>query len=137
MSLRILFNSNESRLEAEISGETYENSLLKSDTLVNPTWCNVVGKTIIINRLIPIKFNPKLNNIISRIPLDIPKYNLGPYKITTRLHRNRTNTPVSKYILNKWIMESNIIYVSEDEKYLLGSDISKDNYLTLTGYMIY
>lgn len=137
MSLKILYNNNESRLETEVSGETYETSLLKSDTLVNPTWCNVVGKNIIINRPISIKFNPRLNTIISRIPLDIPNYKFEPYRITTWLHRGRTNKPISKFILNKWNMNSDVLYISEDEKYLLGSDISKDNYLTLTGYMIY
>lgn len=129
----ILVDNESAKLESKLLGLDKTFELLKADTLVNPKWCNVINKTIIINLDQSINFSSRLNNIISRIPIGTEYYKLEPYEPKPRSDKS---LPKSRHILNKYIMTSQDAVINKGERFLLGTDIEKEGYLTCIGYLI-
>lgn len=142
MNSKLLVIDNCSKLEAELSGDIPIDNVALADSVVNPTWNNLVGKTIIINLPtdIDLKRLCRYNRVISRFPLiakdgtDL-KYELVPFEAVEFKFVDGERT-YDKRILNKYLMRSSDETITSNDRFLLGTDIEVDGHLTSIGYII-
>lgn len=135
----MLDTGSSSRIEAELEGHELSTNLLESVVFTNPTWNNIVGRTVIVDIITDNNYKRlgRYNKLISRIPLpgDKIKYELIPYQ-EVEFKLNLNPKPYSKWILNKFMLLDEDYKVDSSDRFLLGTDPSVDGYLNLVGYLI-
>lgn len=139
MSSKMLDTGSSSRIEAELEQCEMSTNLLESVVFTNPTWNNIVGRTVIVDIITDSNYKRlgRYNKLVSRVPLpgDKIKYELAPFK-DVEFKLNLNPKPYSKWILNKFMLLDEEYSVSSSDRFLLGTDPSVDGYLNLVGYLI-
>jgi len=141
MNSKVYSKDSCSRLEAAWNSlDTTEVAFLATH-FVNPIWNNLTGKTILL--ALPTKLNLKkltrFNKVISRYPLETDgdeklNYELRPYpEVEFKLN---VSSHYSKKILNKYLLTSEDSDISDNDKFLLGTEPETNGYLNTIGYLL-
>lgn len=141
---KIVAENSCSKLEAKWNGLEPTYNELESNTVVNPLTDSYVGYTIIIDlpqlKNVNVKKLGKYNKLISRFPLQFDgvfpvKYELIPYgNIDFRLTEDRK--PYKNRILNKYMLMDPNFNVTEEDRYILGTEVATSGYINLIGYLV-
>lgn len=130
-----------SKLEAKLRGlDTTEVAFLATH-YVNPTWNNLVGKTIILTlpTNLDLKRLTRFNKVISRIPLNKVdgkdlKYEYEPYADTDS--KQVESSHYSRKILNKYLLTSERISITDKDQFILGVEPETNGALNTIGYLL-
>ena len=139
MNSKVFNKDSCSRLEANWNNLELSDIALNSDWFVNPEWSNLLGKNIIIT--LPTKLNLKLltkrNKVYSRYRLSLEgedlNYELIPYDIN---FKSNVNSNYSRRILNKYLLTSENFNITDEDKFLLGTEPMTNDNINTIGYIL-